>query len=832
MRTRSMAQSPGGYKSLETPKKRTTRKKKPDKATEPTPPTSDQDQEQRSDHDEGQVVDSASGQEQRGGQENFKSEINSIQPVAPPTNLALDPPQSHNSFSRIMVSSAISPHNPATPRIMKALRRKSNTPEEVKSIDSLTKAMIGPMRHFSRDELKMFPREVLINLILDHQLFNPQLAPLASSRKRRSAFQGEEEQNPRPQQRARLDTEPQSSPPPTRRRTRRKLPATSTARHPVGDRNDPAKEEAQGVQPATPEEVPETPRRQGWGISALVNSVPRINFASIIPGFRFRAGPTPQATAATGTDKSNASTGAAQGHSRFSESNEDAESAKHAEAASKRTDAQTEEGQKNMLIKADSMYGRRRMREAATERKKIGAARGHRRFSEPNEDAKSAKLAEAASRRTAAQIEEDQKKMLIKADLVYGRRRRMREAAAEKKKAEAEAKAREDRAKRIEERKAQNIRVMQATVEDDDNSDDETAHSVGQKRKRVDTDSPDRPAKHPASWDKVPPEWQHKFKKVPKNLAKVPPEQRNYGGTFCAPSYSDSSSSSEDDEPNWKGKEPDWKGKENAQVWKNLGIPPEERNYRGCFRVPDYSDSSDSDEELSNGGDAVAPTATITDNIFAKASADPLTEKPAFSFVTTPSDQTAESAKSQINPAQASQNAGSSVPEVTVTTPSESMEGSKSESWTQPPPPRPTPAHASLPSDALARARSQAEKYKPKQPSGLRASSRLSTSTVGSDIGDEPANGQLIEPANGQLIEPDVPQLESTSPNSLVSTSPIESMSPLTAEEKAEVEAELAKVTEFKMSEADYVVFGLGPVTWPEDTTDPVVQEALNALPW
>ncbi|KAI9811755.1 MAG: hypothetical protein M1827_005300 [Pycnora praestabilis] len=66
--------------------------------------------------------------------------------------------------------------------------------------------------------------------------------------------------------------------------------------------------------------------------------------------------------------------------------------------------------------------------------------------------------------------------------------------------------------------------------------------------------------------------------------------------------------------------------------------------------------------------------------------------------------------------------------------------------WTQEPPSRPTPAHASLPAElsngtgngeALARARSQAEKYKPKQPSGLRASSRLSASTIGSDIRDD-----------------------------------------------------------------------------------------------
>jgi hypothetical protein len=64
------------------------------------------------------------------------------------------------------------------------------------------------------------------------------------------------------------------------------------------------------------------------------------------------------------------------------------------------------------------------------------------------------------------------------------------------------------------------------------------------------------------------------------------------------------------------------------------------------------------------------------------------------------------------------------------------------------PPPRPTPSHATLPSEnlhhalasdnnaALERARSQALKYTPKHPSSLRTASRLSTSTLASDIVD------------------------------------------------------------------------------------------------
>lgn len=47
------------------------------------------------------------------------------------------------------------------------------------------------------------------------------------------------------------------------------------------------------------------------------------------------------------------------------------------------------------------------------------------------------------------------------------------------------------------------------------------------------------------------------------------------------------------------------------------------------------------------------------------------------------------------------------------------------------------PGNNAIDTEALARARSQALKYTPKQPSGLRAQSRLSTSTVASDVGEE-----------------------------------------------------------------------------------------------
>lgn len=82
--------------------------------------------------------------------------------------------------------------------------------------------------------------------------------------------------------------------------------------------------------------------------------------------------------------------------------------------------------------------------------------------------------------------------------------------------------------------------------------------------------------------------------------------------------------------------------------------------------------------------------------------------------------------------------------------PSRSQQTREEQTTTLAPPPAPTPAHAVLPSysapqsnesEALTRARAQATRYTPKQPSGLRAASRLSTSTVAStaDLGDNKA---------------------------------------------------------------------------------------------
>ena len=74
------------------------------------------------------------------------------------------------------------------------------------------------------------------------------------------------------------------------------------------------------------------------------------------------------------------------------------------------------------------------------------------------------------------------------------------------------------------------------------------------------------------------------------------------------------------------------------------------------------------------------------------------------------------------------------------------------------PPPRPVPGHATLPaatmtapSDALEKAREKALKHQPKQPSTLRESSRLSSSTVNSDPGDE-GEVEEYDPTNPAIV--------------------------------------------------------------------------------
>lgn len=121
---------------------------------------------------------------------------------------------------------------------------------------------------------------------------------------------------------------------------------------------------------------------------------------------------------------------------------------------------------------------------------------------------------------------------------------------------------------------------------------------------------------------------------------------------------------------------------------------------------------------------------------------------------------------------------------------------SASHSKTMAPPPRPNLGHATLPaanaitpSGALEKAREKALKHQPKQPSTLRESSRLSSSSVNSDVGDQgnveeydPAHPAIVSspskvPVFGQSATPAPPML---GPPVVSPTAPIGSQQPVT----------------------------------------------------
>ena len=149
-------------------------------------------------------------------------------------------------------------------------------------------------------------------------------------------------------------------------------------------------------------------------------------------------------------------------------------------------------------------------------------------------------------------------------------------------------------------------------------------------------------------------------------------------------------------------------------------------NLTGSFRVPSPSDS-DSDPEDPRARSPSEHTPT------------PLTQKgqdvlhPTGASPKKPSQRAEETSlktDSFTNKGKASR---------TQSPPSKAITSSPKKApttWTQPPPPRPNPSHAALPavssadSEALARARKKALHYQPHKPSGLRASSRISSPRV------------------------------------------------------------------------------------------------------
>ncbi|EQL31255.1 hypothetical protein, variant [Blastomyces dermatitidis ATCC 26199] len=166
-----------------------------------------------------------------------------------------------------------------------------------------------------------------------------------------------------------------------------------------------------------------------------------------------------------------------------------------------------------------------------------------------------------------------------------------------------------------------------------------------------------------------------------------------------------------------------------------------------CLDYDMFSDDDDLYEE-----EIAAEQAAATEAAAASSSSTDITESQAPTTSTQARDiipsssQQTPVAEHQPSESRGASQSSSTTPE---TAPADSQTSQQPSmfaiNWTQPPPPRPTPAHASLPTqpitpvgaDAVAKLRSQAEKYKPKLPSGLRASRRYSSSPLSApDSGD------------------------------------------------------------------------------------------------
>ena len=175
---------------------------------------------------------------------------------------------------------------------------------------------------------------------------------------------------------------------------------------------------------------------------------------------------------------------------------------------------------------------------------------------------------------------------------------------------------------------------------------------------------------------------------------------------------------------------------------------------------------------------------------------------------------------------------------------------SEPESWVQSPPPRPNPSHAALPAanaissdedalptsdatsdqDALSRARSQALRYTPKQPSGLRASSRLSSSTVASEIGSEP---DLDEVPGTLAVDQDQPQSGVVQEQTALSVVQEQSGPSVVPDQKTQERLDLEVAEELaRIPEEDLIKFIFPrPKTYADaGIVGPEVQASLDSL--
>ena len=162
-------------------------------------------------------------------------------------------------------------------------------------------------------------------------------------------------------------------------------------------------------------------------------------------------------------------------------------------------------------------------------------------------------------------------------------------------------------------------------------------------------------------------------------------------------------------------------------------------NLSGHFAVPDDSDSETDESELSS-----SPSARKTE----ASSRDASTPKHPTSATFAESSRLVTPATALGKPTE--QPAASSSP-TTSNTPLKS----KAQTWTQAPPPPPNPSHASLPpsastdSDSLKAARAKALQHAPRKPSGLRESSRITSSPVapGEDAIEAPKAFTIMQPS-------------------------------------------------------------------------------------
>lgn len=148
-------------------------------------------------------------------------------------------------------------------------------------------------------------------------------------------------------------------------------------------------------------------------------------------------------------------------------------------------------------------------------------------------------------------------------------------------------------------------------------------------------------------------------------------------------------------------------------------------NLTGTFRVPSPSDSDSDPEDTPTAGTPETISTQLASkgqDISFSTSASTKTPLPR---VDENSKTGSSAGKEKTSRTQSSPNKAVTLPPKTAPT-----------TWTQPPPPRPNPPHAALPSvssadsEALARARKKALHYQPHKPSGLRASSRISSPRI------------------------------------------------------------------------------------------------------